>query len=99
MLAGKGSSIALIVCELIMNAVQHGSENVLVTLSASEREITFSVRDDGPGFAEGFEAEGFSNIGLELVENLIRLDLRGKVSYTNLPEGGGCVSILFRTER
>ena len=98
-LAGKGSSIALIVCELIMNAIKHGSGSVMVTLSASEREITLLVRDDGPGFAEVLQAESFSNTGLELVENLIRLDLRGKVSYTNLPEGGGCVSILFRTER
>ena len=93
--AGKGSSIALIVCELVMNAIQHGSESVLVTLSTSESECTLSVIDDGPGFTEGFQAEGFSNTGLELVENLIRLDLRGNVSYTNLPEGGGRVTVLF----
>ena len=96
--AAKGSSIAMIVSELIMNAVKHGSESVLVTLSGLEGDVTLSVRDDGPGFAEGFQTEGFSSTGLELVDNLIRLDLRGKVSYTNLPEGGGCVTVLFRTE-
>ncbi len=96
--AGNGSSIALIVSELIMNAIKHGSKSVLVTLAAREGDITLSVRDDGPGFAEGFQAAGCSNTGLELVENLVRLDLRGKVFYTNLPEGGGCVTVLFRTE-
>lgn len=97
--AGKGSSVALIVCELVMNAIKHGGESVLVTLSVGEEDVTLSVRDDGPGFAAGFQTEGVSNTGLELVENLVQLDLRGKVSYTNLPEGGGCASVLFRTER
>ncbi len=94
--ANKGSSIALIVNELVTNAIKHGSDNVLVTLSDLEGNITLSVRDDGLGFAEGFEAKSFSSAGLELVENLVRLDLRGKVSYTNLPEGGGCVTVLCR---
>jgi len=97
--AGKGSSIALIVSELVMNAIKHGSDSVQVTLSAQEGEITLSIHDDGPGFAEGFQAEDLSNTGLELVENLIRLDLRGKVSYTNLPKGGGCVTVLFHLLR
>ena len=97
--ADKGNSLALIVSELIMNAIKHGGQSVFVTLSARAGDVTLSVREDGPGFTEGFAAADFSNTGLELVENLVRLDLRGTVSYTNLPEGGGCVTVLFRTDR
>ena len=49
------------------------------------------------GLTHGFRLGGNGVPGF--VENLVRLDLRGTVSYTNLPEGGGCVTVHFRTER
>ena len=94
-----GSSVALIVNELVTNAVKYGNGNIVVALSALEGEAVLSVTDGGPGFPEGFHANFFSYTGLELVENIARLDLRGEVRYLNLVEGGGCVEVHFHTER
>lgn len=93
-----GSSVALIVNELVTNAVKHGNGNVMVALSALEGDIVVSVLDDGTGFSEGFHANSFSYTGLELVENIARLDLHGEVRYINKAEGGGCVEVHFRIE-
>ncbi len=94
-----GSSIALIVNELVTNAIHHGTDSIRITLSVRERNAVLSVLDNGPGFPEGFQAKPYSSIGLEIVEDLIRLDLRGEVRYSNRPEGGGCVEVIFRTDK
>lgn len=93
----QGSSLALIVNELVTNAVKHASGNVKITLSTQQGNTVLEVYDDGPGFPEGFQANRSAKAGLELVEQLIRLDLRGEVRYANLPEGGGCVTVIFPT--
>jgi two-component system response regulator len=98
-LTRMGSSLALIANELVTNAIHHGKGSIRITLSAQEGSVALSVLDNGPGFPEGFEATRCSDTGLELVENLTRLDLRGEVRYANRPEGGGCVTVLFRTDR
>ncbi len=92
---GQGSSIALIVNELLTNAVKHANGKVRITLSAQEGNLSLEVYDDGPGFPEGFQANRSATAGLELVEQLTRLDLRGAVRYANLPQGGSCVTVIF----
>lgn len=99
--ARKGSAIAMIVNELVTNAIKHGQGNVWVALTLRENVAALSVRDDGPGFPEGFrtdsplEPTGFFT-GLELVEDLAKWDLDGEVEYANWPTGGGCVTVRFR---
>lgn len=36
-----------------------------------------------------------SNTGIDLVESMAKWDLRGDVTYSNLPEGGACVAVTF----
>lgn len=107
--AKQGTSIALVLNELVSNAFKHGNGYVEVSFTTAEQEspkeglqetrqetrqeATLEVVDDGPGFPEGFDPLRAAHTGLELVENLCRWDLSGSVRYAMRPEGGGCVRV------
>ncbi len=91
----QATSLALITNELVSNSVKHGHGEVCVTLSQEEQTALLRVEDNGPGFAPGFEAAAYANTGLELIENIVRIDLRGEAVYENRPQGGACVSVRF----
>ena len=99
----QGSSFALLVNELVSNALKHGRGVVEITLRQSsifqddsERLIaTLEVCDNGEGFPANFNPKVAANTGLQLIESLSRWDLRGEAFYENRPEGGGLVRIVF----
>ncbi|HLJ55066.1 MAG TPA: PAS domain S-box protein [Chthonomonadaceae bacterium] len=90
-----GMSMAVLINELVNNAVKHGGHQVELRLVAAQDEITLEVCDDGPGFAEPFHPHRAASFGLELVESIGRLDLGGKTTYENRPDGGACVRVTF----
>ena len=46
------------------------------------------MRDDGPGFPEGFRVEEQARQGLQLVQTLCRFDLSGEMRCHNNAQGG-----------
>jgi two-component sensor histidine kinase/PAS domain-containing protein len=90
-----GTSLAVLVNELVSNAVKHGGGQINVTLTAEKGLAQLEVCDDGPGFPEGFEPQKAANTGLELIDTLSRLDLRGTTTFHNRPQGGACVTVEF----
>lgn len=91
----QGTSLAVLVNELVSNAVKHGGGEILVTLSVNSGTARLEVCDDGPGFSPDFDPQKSANTGLELIDSLSRLDLRGKTTYENRPQGGACVVVEF----
>jgi PAS domain S-box-containing protein len=91
----QGMSLAVLINELVNNAVKHGGHQVDLRLSVDEKDVTLEVCDDGPGFAEAFSPRTAAGFGLELVESVGRLDLGGQTTYENRPEGGACVRVTF----
>ena len=91
----QGTSLALLINELISNAVKHGKGAIELTLRASEGMARLEVGDDGPGFPSGFNALMAAHTGLELIENISRKDLRGTVAYENRAAGGARVVVSF----
>ncbi len=91
------NSLAILVNELIANAVKHGHGEIelRLTVETGENEARLEVNNDGPGFPEGFDARHAANTGLELVEGVSRYDLQGKVFYENRLEGGARVVVVF----
>ncbi len=87
------TSLALIVNELISNALKYGCGDIDVSFKVSDGQARLTVSDDGPGFPPAFDARTACNTGLELVDSLTRLDLGGSVLYANRPEGGGRVVV------
>ncbi|MGA2382574.1 MAG: GAF domain-containing protein [Gemmatimonadales bacterium] len=86
----EATSLALATSELVQNAVKHafagrdrGRINVQLHLGAGESEVI--VEDDGVGFAQPPTSPG--GIGLQLVETLVREDLKGRFDSTASPAG------------
>jgi two-component system, sensor histidine kinase PdtaS len=72
------TSLALVVNELLQNALEHAfvgrsQGQVDITLQRLPGELLIEVRDDGVGLPPGLGRQ----LGLEIVESLVREDLRG----------------------
>jgi PAS domain S-box-containing protein len=89
------TSLALVTNELVQNGIRYGRRCVYVGLSATPAAATLSVRDDGPGFPEGFDPSTLETTGLELVRSLSRWDLAGCVEFANQERGGAIVTVTF----
>lgn len=95
LLTKQTTALALIANELISNASKHGRGDIDLTLRKERAQVVLEVRDDGPGFPEGFRPEMASSTGLELIESIARFDLHGETAYRNRPEGGAVVRVTF----
>ena len=76
--------LALIITELIHNALVHGlAEEGLalgIHVSSSASELSVTISDDGVGFPEGFDIATSANLGLQIVRTLTENELRGTLS-------------------
>jgi PAS domain S-box-containing protein len=93
-----GSSLAILVNELVTNAVKHGGGKITVSLKVQGNSVHLIVQDEGPGFAAGFSPRTHAHTGVDLIESLSRWDLKGTIEYCNRPaeEGGGArVVVVF----
>lgn len=84
----QATSVALILNELIQNAVEHGFKDidegeVKLKLHQGEREIKLEVINDGTPLPDGFDIRSHRNLGLQIVESLVRDDLHGKFTLTS----------------
>ncbi|MDO5627518.1 MAG: histidine kinase N-terminal domain-containing protein [Mobilicoccus sp.] len=93
--AEDANSLAMVVSELIHNAVEHGiadREHGRMTLRVRREESVDQVRlhvdveDDGAGLPEQFRP-GASGLGTKIVSALVQ-DLRGTIAWSSPPEGG-----------
>jgi PAS domain S-box-containing protein len=91
----QGTALAVLVNELVSNAVKHGSGDIQVRLIANGDTAELTVEDEGPGLPAGFNPATDAHTGVELIENLSRWDLQGVTAYENRPQGGARVRIRF----
>lgn len=91
--ARQGTSLALIVNELVSNAMKYGMGIIRIRFMVDAETATLEVCDDGPGFPEDFDPIEAANTGLELVQHLSHWDLEGTVTYQTREEGGARVLI------
>jgi len=91
----KGASLALLVSEVVSNAVKHARHDIEITLAVQEDRALLEVCDDGPGFPPDFDWREAANTGLSLIDSTGRHDLHGIISYRNRPSGGASVTVDF----
>ena len=102
----QSSSFAMLISELVSNAVKHGRGAIELTLTRQPSELNLpeapappllrlEVCDDGPGFPPDFDPQSAASTGLELIDSLTRWDLRGEVFFENRAEGGSRVVVIF----
>lgn len=88
-------ALALVLNELVSNALKHGKQQSEVFFTTDGQRATLAVYDDGDGFPDGFDPDASANTGLELVNSLVRTDLRGTIRFGNQHQSGGQVIVTF----
>jgi two-component sensor histidine kinase len=87
----------LVINELLQNAVEHGFEegsvgNVRLTLQDEGDTVIVRVQDDGSGFPDNFSIEHAESLGLQIVQTLVKEDLKGTIEMRN---GDGAEAIVM----
>lgn len=93
--AQQAASLALLINELVNNAIKHGRGDITVTLQRQGGQAFLEVCDQGLGFPADFDPQVAAHTGLELIDSMGRWDLRGSVIYDNQEQGGGRVQVVF----
>jgi two-component sensor histidine kinase len=89
-LAGhRATALALVFSELLQNALEHGGQHIRVGLTSTEDEVTMTIFDDGAGIS----ADPTPGTGLQIVEALVRDELRGTLELR--AENGTLAEVRF----
>jgi two-component sensor histidine kinase len=94
--ARQATACALVINELLQNAVEHGFQagsvgHIRLTLQDEGDTVIVRVRDDGSGLPEDFKIENADSLGLQIVQTLVREDLKGTIEMRN---GEGAEAII-----
>ncbi len=84
--ARQATSCALVINELLQNALEHAfdvgqSGTILVALEDEGDMLRIVVQDDGQGLGEDFDLNKNSNLGLQIVRTLVEEDLQGEFVF------------------
>jgi len=98
--ADIASSMALVVNELVTNALKHAFKDrtgghIEIAFCAGKLYHTVTVTDDGSGFDPS--DAGSSRLGLNIVEATVRDKLKGHLTIRS-DAGGSCASFDFKAE-
>ncbi len=102
--ASQAHDLALVINELITNAVKHavpqgtGMFSIEATVSTHNQTAHFELKDNGPGFPAKVLAlePGHYNLGFELIKHIVQNSLEGKISLHN--EHGAVIVVEFPLE-
>jgi two-component system, sensor histidine kinase PdtaS len=95
--ASVATPLALVLTELLQNALQHGfgrpngagRANVLaVTAIRRPQQLTVTVADNGTGLPAGFDPGSATSLGLQIVRTLVGTELGGRFEIRPRPGGG-----------
>jgi len=80
----QATNVAMIVSELVDNAVRHGLSNaedprVSVSLAEGGGDIVIEVKDNGEGFPKDFDLDADAGLGLKVVRGLVEEELGGSL--------------------
>jgi two-component sensor histidine kinase len=84
----EATSLALVVNELIQNALQHGlteepKGKLFIGITQNNGLISVIVQNDGPGLTPDFDIDQKSSLGLTIVRTLVQNELKGQFSLEN----------------
>jgi two-component sensor histidine kinase len=96
MRAENATPLALVLTELVTNAVEHGLQaaggTVTITAVRDGMRLQATVSDDGAGLPPDLPAEP-SGLGSQIVRALVGGDMRGRIAWDGVPGGGTRVSV------
>ncbi|MGH2460284.1 MAG: sensor histidine kinase [Chloroflexota bacterium] len=89
----QATSCALVINELLHNAVEHGfasaaEGSVQISLGRDGNRVIVEVRDDGEPLPPGFDPRNGNSLGLHIVQTLVQEDLKGTFALVNSEQSG-----------
>jgi two-component sensor histidine kinase len=90
--ARVATPLAVVLNELLQNAVDHAYPTdldlssqpgrVVVQIERDDKALRLAVVDDGVGLPEGFELETTTGLGLSIVRTLVTTELAGEIEIS-----------------
>jgi two-component sensor histidine kinase len=105
--AATATPLALVLTELMQNALQHGlsrpgsdtvTGTLVVTSARDNGKLTVTVADNGSGLPPGFDLENTTSLGLQIVRTLVVGELGGSLDIGARDGGGTIVSVVLPVE-
>jgi PAS domain S-box-containing protein len=90
----QSSALAMLLNELISNAIKHGAGDITIRFAVAEGRASLEIMDEGPGFPEDFNPGDPAYTGIELIQSLARWDLSGDIDFER-HEDGALVRVEF----
>ena len=95
----QANNLALIINELVTNTVKYALAGqslaeIKVVISSNEDMVNLEFRDNGPGYTEAVLHSDQHNVGMYLVQTLVRQDLQGQLELYN--DHGAVTMIRFK---
>jgi len=96
--ARQATACALIINELLQNAIEHGFEHkregfVRINLEDTGDEVIITIADNGDGIPANFKWEQADSLGLQIVKILVEDDLKGQLQLDKGVDGEEGLSI------
>lgn len=84
----QATAVALILNELIQNAIEHGFRDkevghISVQVQGTDGQVTLTVSNDGVPLPPDFDPSKSNTLGLKIIDNLTRGTLRGKFTMVS----------------
>jgi len=95
--ADIATPLAMVLNELLLNAVEHGfagredsreTGEVVISAHRFRRQLHVTVADNGRGLPEGFSLDSADRLGLQIVRSLAQGELRGTIEMRPRASGG-----------
>jgi two-component sensor histidine kinase len=89
--------LALVLTELLQNALQHGfsgpgqsgpAGRLEVSAVRGAGRLTITVSDDGVGLPDDFDLDSTTSLGLQIVRTLVLTELNGRLEISSRAGGG-----------
>jgi two-component system, sensor histidine kinase PdtaS len=100
--AAVATPLALVLTELMQNALQHGLApapsalpcgTLQVNVNRAATRLTMTVEDNGVGLPAGFSLDSTGSLGLQIVRTLVEAELGGRLAISPRPGGGTVVLV------
>jgi two-component sensor histidine kinase len=98
--ADQAVALSLIVNELVANSLLHGQPpdgqalHVNVECRQQENWVRLVTQDNGGGFKDGKDWRSFPGQGMNIINQLVQVNLRGELQVRN-QYGGVCAELRF----
>jgi two-component sensor histidine kinase len=94
--AEVATPLAMILTELVQNAVEHAGATVIeVRVERGDAQLSLVVQDDGTGLPADFDLDRSTRLGLQIVRTLVESELQGTLTVRTAAGGGTAASVLL----